>query len=59
MGDGQLHGTALRLRSERIEGGLTAAQEWLWDALVSELEYRWRAHRTAWLNRCHCDLCES
>jgi hypothetical protein len=40
---------------QRTSQDLSDAQEWLWDAVVSELEYR---HRQAPpLKRCSCLLC--
>lgn len=51
-----LHGIAGRFQRQRASADLTAAQEWLWDALISELEYRHRTTRPAW-QRCSCALC--
>jgi hypothetical protein len=34
---------------------LSESQEWLWRAVISELEYRWRT--TSGLQRCSCMLC--
>lgn len=57
MGDGTLHGLALQLRQSRLDDRITERQEWLWDAVVSELEYRWRKHTDSPLKRCWCDVC--
>jgi hypothetical protein len=56
MEDRELHAVAFRLQHERMQAGLTDAQEWLFDALVSELEFRRR--RATWPSRkCSCELC--
>lgn len=47
---------AFRFQRERLSSDLSPAQEWLWDALVSELEYRQR-HRTWEEPWCACELC--
>ena len=54
--DRALHGLALRLMKMGTTQDLSASQEWLWDACVSELEWR-RAHhpRPQWA--CACMLC--
>ena len=59
MSDGALHGIACRLRLERSQDGCTSHQEWLWDAVISELEYRWRKHTDDPLKRCWCEFCSS
>lgn len=52
----QLHGLAFKLRRLASTEGLSDRQEWLWDACVSELEYRWRRDvGSVWL--CACELC--
>ncbi len=54
--DRALHALALRLRAVSYRQDLTAKQEWLWDAVISELEYRRRnAPRPLWA--CSCELC--
>jgi hypothetical protein len=56
MADRELHAVAFRLQHERKEAGLSDAQEWLFDALISELEFRRR--RALWPDRkCSCELC--
>lgn len=51
-----LHGLALRLMKDSHHHDLSDGQEWLWRAVVSELEYRRRTHpRPAWA--CACQLC--
>jgi hypothetical protein len=35
---------------------LSEAQDWLWNAGISELEYRWRATPRG-EQRCSCSLC--
>jgi hypothetical protein len=51
-----LHGLAFKLMNLRTSEDLSDAQEWLWDAVISELEYRRRTHpRPAWA--CACMLC--
>jgi len=45
-----------RFRREWESQDPTEAQEWLWRALISELEYRHRHQRPAW-RRCSCELC--
>lgn len=57
LDDRAIHGIALRLRQQEWDGHpLSSQQEWLWRALVSELEYRSRTTKPAWL-RCACELC--
>lgn len=51
-----LHGLALRLMNLRTSEDLSDAQEWLWDAVISELEYRRRRARGS-LQACSCMLC--
>lgn len=59
MPDRQLHGLAGRLHLARFQEGLTRRQEWLWDAAISELEYRRRMHlrNGSALTACTCWLC--
>lgn len=51
-----LHAIAHRFLNMQESVDLTERQEWLWNALVSELEYRWRTTRPSW-QRCACGLC--
>jgi hypothetical protein len=56
MSDRELHQVGFRFQHERAEAGLTERQEWLWDAIISELE--WRRSVTRWPeSRCSCELC--
>lgn len=56
MSSREIHGICFRLNHERREDVLSDPQEWLWDACVSELEYRRRQAR--WPDhRCSCELC--
>lgn len=56
LSERELHQVAFRLHHERTEADLSRGQEWLWEALVSELEYRRR--RARWPERrCSCELC--
>ncbi len=55
MPGNSLHGLALRLMSDSTRQDLTDGQEWLWSAVISELEYRHRAARPE--ARCACELC--
>jgi len=52
----ELHAIAFRFQYERQEADLSAAQEWLWDALISELEWRHR-NEMGKLYQCCCELC--
>lgn len=56
LSDREVHGIAFRLERLWQQGKTTDRQEWLWHALISELEWR-RAHhpRPAWA--CACRLC--
>lgn len=54
----QLHGLAGRLDREQRQRDPSAGQEWLWGAVLSELEYRWRHPRGGEL-RCSCEWCIS
>lgn len=58
MDRGALHGLACRLRNNYRDADLTEAQEWLWRACISELEYRNR-NQDKWWRRCSCELCVS
>lgn len=51
-----LHAVAMRLNRDRSSGDLSDDQEWLFDAIVSELEYRRRRTRPVWRS-CSCYLC--
>lgn len=50
-----LHAVAGKMNRMRTSADLTAAQEWLYDAIVNELEYRRR--RQPFLEKCSCWLC--
>lgn len=52
----QLHGIATRLHYDRVGMDLSERQEWLWDSLISELEYRHRSSRPRG-TACSCWLC--
>lgn len=52
----EVHAVALKFRRDQEHHDLTEAQEWLWGALISELEYRHRNTKPAW-QRCACELC--
>lgn len=56
MSSEDLHAVAHRFLSLQTTADLTERQEWLWGALISELEYRWRRTRPTW-RRCNCGLC--
>lgn len=58
MTDRELHQIGFRFNFERQSADLTERQEWLWDAVVSELEYRRRTTRPTW-KACACELCFS
>jgi len=51
-----LHAVATRMNRDRQSADLTEHQEWLWDAIVSELEYRRRHTKPVWRS-CSCWLC--
>ena len=55
-GQGALHGIALRLMDADRTRGMTEGQEWLWSAVISELEFRFRHPSREW-GRCACYLC--
>jgi len=52
----KVHGIATKLQHEQRQHDLSERQEWLWDCLISELEYRARREPRWWL-RCSCELC--
>lgn len=51
-----LHAMAGRFQRHQRQQDLTKPQEWLWGALISELEYRHRTTLPAY-KRCSCCLC--
>lgn len=51
-----LHGLALRLMKMGQAKDLSDGQEWLWGAVVSELEYR-RRRDLGTVRACSCMLC--
>ena len=52
----EIHGLAFRLQREGMQEPLTEPQEWLWESLMHELE--WRRRNTRWpQKRCSCELC--
>ena len=53
-----LHAIAERFNRTRPTADLTERQEWLYDAIISELEYRRRQFRPSW-KACSCYLCVS
>lgn len=55
-----LHAVALRFNHQRETEDLTGPQEWLWDGIISELEYRQRRALADHTQRlCVCELCSS
>jgi len=56
MSSNELHGIAGSFARERQSADLSDAQEWLWDAVISELEYRRRQARPTW-SACSCWFC--
>jgi len=54
--DRALHGLLFKMERDRFVKELTTSQEWLWDAGISELEYRRRHTRPIW-KACACRLC--
>lgn len=56
MSTREVHGLAGRLDREQRTQDLSEGQEWLWRAVISELEYRWRHPRGLEL-RCSCEWC--
>lgn len=56
MSSRELHAIAFRFNYDRMTDVLSDPQEWLYDALVSELE--WRRSRARWPeHRCSCEIC--
>lgn len=56
MSHRDVHAVAIRLLNSQHFADWTPGQRWLWEALVSELEYRRRSAR--WPDRkCSCELC--
>jgi hypothetical protein len=51
-----LHGLLFKMDHQRQGADLSERQEWLWDAGVSELEWRW-LHPGPGEQRCACRLC--
>jgi hypothetical protein len=51
-----LHAIATRFNHQRVSEDLSDRQEWLYDAVISELEYRRRVTRPFW-KACACYLC--
>lgn len=51
-----LHAVAGKMNRERQGADLTPSQEWLFDAIVAELEQRRRRARPIW-SSCSCYLC--
>ena len=58
MSDGELHGIAFRFNHERQSADLSDRQEWLYDAIISELAWRRRNAIPGW-SACSCELCFS
>lgn len=58
MTSNELHQIAGRFARQMREQDLTERQEWLFDACISELEYRRRVTRPTW-RACACYLCVS
>ena len=56
LSDRDVHAIAGRFARQRVSADLTERQEWLWDACISELEYRRRTTRPLWRS-CSCYLC--
>lgn len=51
-----LHAIAGSFDRRRISEDLSSRQEWLYDAVISELEYRRRVTRPIWRS-CSCRYC--
>jgi hypothetical protein len=51
-----LHAIATRFNHQRVTEDLSERQEWLYDAVISELMYRRRQTRPMW-KACACFLC--
>jgi hypothetical protein len=58
MPSNELHGIVGRFNLQRAHTDLSEGQEWLWDACISELEYRRRIARPSW-RACACMFCFS
>lgn len=56
MTSSELHGLAGRLQRGFTDDALTDRQDWLLEAVLSELGYRHRSRRSAW-DRCWCAFC--
>ena len=56
MSSRELHAVAERFNRQRTTQDLTERQEWFYDAIISELEYRRRRARPTW-SACACYLC--
>lgn len=56
MSSRELHAIAERFNRLRPSQDLSERQEWFYDAIVSELEYRRRVARPSW-SACACYLC--
>lgn len=52
----RLHGIAGYLVRHQTSEDLTTGEEWLWRAVIDELERRWRRPSRRW-PRCECPLC--
>lgn len=53
-----LHSLTRRLLREQFDRGISRGQDWLLNALISELEYRHRREsRGTEVRACLCDLC--
>lgn len=51
-----LHALALAVRNRQQHRDLTLKECWLFDTIISELEYRARNWKTGW-RWCTCELC--
>jgi hypothetical protein len=51
-----LHAVAHKMNHTRCTADLSEHQEWLYDAIISELEYRRRHARPIW-SACACMFC--
>lgn len=51
-----LHAVAHRFARMRAQEDLSEHQEWLWDAIIEELEFRHRTTKPTW-RRCTCAYC--
>lgn len=57
LGSRELHGLTGHLWRRWAEGTATDRQEWLWEACVSELEYRQRHRQAGPWSWCVCQFC--